>query len=269
MKPRRALGALLGIGIVTTAAAPAHAFSGIADAYIYSLVITVLPDAAFATYGIVVAGKGELPSAGLSIAEIAVTAPQTVFYTTVYAAYQGKDDDQEPLPSFFLIPSAATSILTTHGIWSTATSNVRPGVLAGASIAVGIDAVLTTGVLASTFNGRLSGREIGVATALLTAPQIAVASTLAATSPGPSRAGWIGLSAWSGALFVHGLASAIHGHGDDPPPRAPFPSILRAPRPAPSSRRPLLGPSSIHVGPVVVSDGVASAPGIGVSGVLF
>jgi hypothetical protein len=256
---RGVLGGLLGLGIVTTATTPARAFSTAADLYIYTLVITALPDAALATYGIAVAAKGELPVRGLSIVETAVTVPQAVFYTTYYTAYQVKDDNQGSIPLLLLLPATATSILSTHGIWSTATTNVRPGVLAGASIAVGADAVLTTGAIAGAIAGRFSERPIGVATLVLTVPQIAGASYLAATGPAAERSGWIGLSAWSGALFVHGLISTIRGD------RAGVRSIgtARGERSLP------LVPGSLRVGPSVVTDGVVSAPGLAVSGVLF
>jgi hypothetical protein len=257
---RRALGGIFGLGILTTTAAPAHAFSGVADLYLYTLVITSLPDAALGTYGIVVAARGELPARGLSIAETAVAAPQMAFYSTFYAAYQGKEDDQGSIPMVLLIPTVATSILSTHGIWSLATTRVRPGVLAGGSIAVGVDAALTTGVVASTLSGQLSGRAIGVTTLVLTAPQVAVGGYLAATTPASDRAGWIGLTAWSGALFLHGLASTIRGHRAN----------VSLPRSSAAAEGPrLLVPGSIRVGPTVVTDGVASAPGLGVSGVLF
>ena len=100
---------------------------------------------------------------------------------------------------------------------------------------------------------------------ILTTPQLITATYLGATSPPSSRAGWIALSAWSGGLFVHGLASSIAGsHGDISTP-LPAPP----PEPPPSSRPPLMVPASLRVGPMLVTDGVASVPGIGVSGVLF
>jgi hypothetical protein len=262
---RCALGGIFGLGLITTAAAPAHAFSDVAELYLYTLVITALPDAALGTYGVVVAARGELPGRGLSIAETAVAVPQTVFYSTFYAAYQAKEDDQGSIPMFLLMPTVATSILSTHGIWSTATTQVRPGVLAGASIAVGVDAALSTGAIASTLSGQLSGRDIGVATLALTAPQIAVGGYLVATTPASDRAGWIGLTAWSGALFLHGLASTIRGHRANVILPRSSPMAWRAPNDGPR----LVVPGSIRVGPTVVTDGVASAPGLGVSGVLF
>jgi hypothetical protein len=280
---RRALGGLVGMGIVTTAAAPAHALDQFDRYFIAGVVISLIPDVTFATYDIVVASKGELPSHGWSVAETALTVPQTSFGYIASVALQGKGNDENSATQVLvLIPTIGVSILSTHGIWSTATTNVRSSVLAGTSAAVGADAALTTGVLTRTFTGHLSSRAVGITGMVFTAPQVAVASYLGATSPS-SRAGWIALSAWSGGLFLHGLASAIAGNHNESPPPAPAPAPPapplspalppgQAPSPAPtapSARPPLLVPGSLRMGPMIVSDGVASAPGIGVSGVLF
>ena len=262
---RRALGGLLGMAIVTTAAAPARASDGLTTFVTTVILAVVIPDVVFATYDIAVAGKGELPSAGWSIAETIITAPQTVLGNSFYATVQSDQYSEAPIQLLTMIPSIGVTILSTHGIWSTATTNVRPGVLAGSSVAVGANIVLTTGVLASASSGRFSGRPIGIATMLFTAPQVAATSYLAATNPSSTRAGWIALSAWSGTLFVHGLVSTIRGHGSDAvPPEAAPPSP-----PGPDSRSPLLVPASLRLGPTVVSDGVATAVGIGVSGALY
>lgn len=282
---RQALGGLLGLAIVSTATVPARA-SG--DSIFNTLVVVaagiVITDVVFAAHGISVAGKGELPTAGWSIAETVFTVPQTVASNIFVSTVLLKDDD-DGVHAAALIPTIGVTILTTHGIWGTAVSEshaARPGVLAGSSIAVGADVALTTSILACTFAGKLSGRPVGILNMVFTAPQVAAASYLAATTPASDRAGWIGLSAWSGALFVHGLVSAIHGHGDSqsdpveapsPPPPDPLPTPVNTP-PAPlplvpDNRPPLMVPESLRVGPTIVTDGVATAVGIGISGVLF
>lgn len=277
---RRALGGLLGIGIVTTAAAPARASNDLETFVAVVVAAVVIPDVVFATYGIAVAGKGELPSKGWSIAETIFTVPQTVIGNTFYGTLQAKDEDEDGVRVALLASTMGVTILTTHGIWSTATTKVRPGVLAGSSIAVGADVALSTGVIASALSGRFSGRPIGITTMLFTAPQIAAAGYLGATSPSSSRAGWIGLTAWSGTLFLHGLVSTIRGHADndpspaDPPvpPPLPLPPKQTPPPPppfVPNDKAPLMVPESLRIGPTIVSDGVATAMGIGVSGVLF
>jgi hypothetical protein len=282
---RRGLAGLVGIGIVTTAATPARASD--ADGLLAALVVVaagiVITDVVFAAHGISVAGKGELPDNGWSIAETVFTIPQTVAGNLIVATVVSKDDE-DALQVLGLLPTIGVTILSTHGIWGTATTNVRPGVLAGSSIAVGADIALTTSVLARTVNGRLSTRAVGVTTMLFTGPQVAAASYLAATSPASDRGGWIALSAWSGALFVHGLVSTIAGHRSSdfgpveappppPPPPIPLPTPpVKAPPPPlemPDNRPPLMVPESLRIGPMMVTDGVATAMGIGVSGQLF
>jgi hypothetical protein len=278
----RALGALVGIGIVTTAAAPARA-SSVESTLALVLGGVVITDIVFATYGISVAGKGQLPSQGWAIAETVFTVPQTVAVNVLFGTFAGKDDDDDALRVLALVPTMGVSILTTHGIWATSTTNVRPGVLAGSSIAVGADIALSTSALSAAMNGHLVGRPMGITAMLLTAPQVATASYLAATSAPGDRAGWIGLGAWSGALFVHGLVSTIRSHGsrDPEPANEPFPAppppplLLPAKEPppppplVPDNRPPLMVPESLRIGPTIVSDGVATAMGIGISGALF
>jgi hypothetical protein len=282
---RRALGGLVGMGIVTAASAPARATDSLGGVLVKVAVTALIADVSFAVHGISVAGKGKLPSASWSIAETVVTVPQTIAANVLYVglASNDSDGDNDGLRAAWLVPTIGVSILSTHGIWATATTNVRPGVLAGSSIAVGADIALTSGVLSSLGAGRLPGRPAGVTTMLFTAPQVAAASYLAATSPSSSRGGWIGLGAWSGTLFVYGLVAAIRGHGGDhfvpvdapplpPPPPPPRPAktpLLPPPAPIPDNRPPLMVPESLRIGPTIVSDGVATAMGIGISGVLF
>lgn len=279
---RRALGGLLGLAIVTTAAAPARASDSLATFLVTVVAVVTIPDIVFATYGITVASEKRLPSAGWSIAETVWTVPQTVAGNFLYAELGKSQANDDPLQMFLLVPTIGVSILSTHGIWSTATTNVRPGVLAGSSVAVGADIALTTGILTSASRGHLSGRPVGITTMLFTAPQVATASYLAATTPASGRAGWIALSAWSGTLFVHGLISTLHGGRSSdsepeeappvppPPPPAPVQITPSQPvRPVPDNRPPLMVPESLRVGPTIVTDGVATAVGIGVSGVLF
>lgn len=278
---RRVVGGLAGLGIVATAASPARAADQFEAYFIAAIVVSAIPDITFTTYDIYKANQGELPSHAWAVAETALTIPQTIFGHTVCAGLQGSGNDSDSMLHVVLLaPTIGVSILSTHGIWATATTNVRSNVLMGTSVAVGTSATLTTGVLTRTFSGHLSSRPVGIAGMVLTAPQVAVASYLGATEPS-SRAGWIALSAWSGGLFLHGLVSAIAGnHGKDldspppvPPPSPPSsPPLQQGPSPsplAPSDRPPLLVPESLRVGPMIVTDGVASAPGIGVSGVLF
>jgi len=265
---RRALGGLLGIAVVT-AAAPARAGSNDDIVIFIGVVVAavVIPDIVFATYDISVAGKGELPSPGWSIAETILTVPQTVLGNSFYSTVQSKESSDPALQVLTLVPTVGVTILSTHGIWSTATTNVRPGVLAGTSVAVGADIALTMGVIASTQGGHFSGRPVGITTMLFTAPQVAAASYLAATNPSSTRAGWIALSAWSGTLFVHGLVSTIRGVDQREP--TPVEATPPDPPPPPNSRSPLLVPASLRLGPTIVSDGVATAVGLGVSGALY
>jgi hypothetical protein len=109
----------------------------------------------------------------------------------------------------------------------------------------------------AAFQGRLVNRIAGITQMVLTVPQVIAGSYQLATTP-DDRALWITVTAWSGALFVHGLASAIKGklHKQNEP--------LCPPPPPPPEKPPLMVPVSIQWSPAMVSDGIARGPGLGI-----
>src|SRR4029079_4263260 len=97
----------------------------------------------------------------------------------------------------------------------------------GGSLAFGADVTLSTIAFAATFQGRLPHRAAGITQLVLPGPQVIRGTYQLATSPA-DRGVWITMTAWSGALFIHGLASAIKGKlyrpgADIPPPPPPPP----------------------------------------------
>lgn len=113
----------MGLGIVTTAAAPAHAMDELdklARLVLTTASIAAAGDITFATYAIVVAGKGELPSRGWAIAEMVFTIPQTILGHIVYGSTEAKGNAGTALEVLFLIPAINASMLSTHGTWATA-----------------------------------------------------------------------------------------------------------------------------------------------------
>jgi len=256
---------LLAFGAAITVAASAKAGSGDNDRAIF-IVATSVPGAAstvFMAYHIVTAAKGEQPSRTWATAEVAVMALPTLVYPMLLIGVDYFVVEYDPrgvlaIP-LLMLGSTGTAMLMTHGIWSLATTRTPPGVVIGGSLAIGADVSMTSLALASAFLGRLPDRVAGISQVVLTVPQLVAGSYALATSPA-DRGLWITVTAWSGALFVHGFVSAIKGKLHEvvryylPPPETP-------------EKPPLMVPASLQLSPMMVSDGRALAPGLGIRGV--
>jgi hypothetical protein len=212
----------------------------------------LLVDAGFGIYDGVRAGNGALPSRGVGIAQASVASLQVVTFDTLHVVLSVKKGDSPYLGGLVLLPGLANSLFI-HGVWASQTPALPAGVPLGVSATVGFDTALTASILARAGTGHLSGRGMGVAQMVLTAPSIAAFAYEGARDPSDKGA-WAGLAAWSGAIFAHGLVSAIAGASAPPPPPA-------APPAAPPEKPPLLVPASLHLGPVPMAGGGGVALG--------
>jgi hypothetical protein len=188
------------------------------------LLAVLVVDAAAVTYDTFVVASNERPLPGIAAAEAIVALPQVLAYGWLVEQMTRSKESLSPLVAVGAVPS----FMMVHGVWGAASRRVDPGALYGASWAVGIDSALTVNAIGAARSPRLMGRSAGTVEMVLTAPQMAVATTEAAvTKDGEDRTGWLLLDGWAGALFVHGAASAVVGD----PPREPASSHNgRAPR---------------------------------------
>jgi hypothetical protein len=258
-----ACAALLTAGLLTADARPARADEGDVVAALAVVAVGLfIADVTFAVNDIVLGAKGELPSDGYAVAETIVAAPQALAFNPILMVL-AEDIKDEPLSPLLMIPTAGVTALTTHGLWTLTDDGVDPGVLPAVSSAIGANATLTLNALAAAADGELVGRPMGIAQVILTAPSLAGGTYGAIRNP-ERRAEWIALSAWSGALFLHGVASAIWDAAPDSPPPSSPSEPPSPPEPPPDQREkpPLLVPASIQFSPGVVTDGVATVPGI-------
>lgn len=165
--------------------------------------------APFAVYDAVVAAQDELPSTGWAIAETAITGPPILMLYGFAGYFKFKRDDHHDW-----IDTAMFGVFTvqpTHGILSLAQDRLSPGTLYGMSAATGMNVALSFDALTTALGRRsLSSRNIGIFQMVATAPQVGIFSYAAAIRA-DLRPLWIGYAAWSGALFLHGLASTIWG----------------------------------------------------------
>jgi hypothetical protein len=212
---------------------------------------------------------GHLPAKGWAIAEAAVGVPQAVLANGLYIVVSHDADPRDPANvALMLLPIGITS-MATHGVWGAATTNVRPTALYGYSPLIGTNIALTAAAVGEAAARRLSGLPIGIAQTLLTAPQVVLGGVQIAHDPA-NRNIWIGHTAWTTALLAHGIASIIVAAQErrEPPPEPPPPP----PRPREEDdeeeeeKPPLHVPASFHIVPGVVTDGVARAPGVVVTG---
>jgi hypothetical protein len=220
--------------------------------------IALAVDSVFVVYDVRAAVQGQLPARGWSIAETVVSAPQTAFANVCSILLNTESDRRESVAA--LVLPIAIGSMTTHGIWSTATPDVRPLALFGYSPLISTNASLSAVAIGRAARRRRGTRTFGVVEAVLTAPQIALGGVQMVHDPS-NRALWIGHTAWTSALLVHGIASIAAGRDEPPPPPPPLPPPVEVPIVAPVPQ------ASFHVGPGMVSDGVARVPGITVVGV--
>ncbi|HEY8077309.1 MAG TPA: hypothetical protein VIF62_24455 [Labilithrix sp.] len=193
------------------------------DGGVFLIVLGIaVTDIAYVTIDSVYAASPERPPHEIAIVEAGVAAPQAVIgygLTTFIGANEKASWGDAVSAGITTIPS----FMLVHGVWGGTTKHADAGALYGVSWATGADAALTSAVVGRALSGHLGGTTFGVFEMIATAPQIAVATQQAATPSIGSKAGWIALDAWAGALFVHGVASAIAGEVTSPevPPRVP------------------------------------------------
>lgn len=225
-------------------------------------------DISFAAHDIDAAVHNNLLRDEWLIGETVVTAPQTLAFNALLLGLNATNDDDIVLiaNALGILPTAGVTALTTHGIWGLADSKTDADAMAGIAVLSGTNVALTMAALGRLTQGKLHGRGIGVFTMILAAPGLGV-GIYESTFSRPQQGAWIGLTAWSGALFVHSTISAIVD-GDkrnDPPPAAPEPYPGAAPLQQAAKHG--LGPVSFTIAPTVLSDGASRMPGLVAAGV--
>lgn len=225
-------------------------------------------DISFAAHDIDAAVHNNLLRDEWLIGETVVAAPQTLAFNALLLGLNTTNDDSMVAiaNALGILPTAGVTALTTHGIWGLADSKTDADAMAGISVLTGTNVALTMAALGRATQGKLHGRGIGVFTMILAAPGVGV-GIYESTFARPQQGAWIGLTAWSGALFVHSAISAIvdGNERNEPPAAAPEPppdatTLQRASKHG-------FGPVSFTIAPTVLSDGVGRMPGLVAAGV--
>ncbi len=251
---------------------PAQASNGVEIAAV--VVTLVVADLVFVGGDTVYAAQAERPDKTWATTSAIVGAPQTLILSigTPLIAANVNEPYGAPLAATL---STIPAFVTIYGAWGASSSTVDPGALYGVSWATAANGMFTLAALGHATQGRLGGRAFGIMEVIATTPQLAVASAQLAQPNLGSKAGWIGLEAWAGALFVHGVAAIVVGGNDDGPPPLPPPEPPRNPPPPPPDMPP--GPfvpddppkhgpiESMRIAPMPVPGGFV----IGAFGTLF
>jgi hypothetical protein len=239
--------------LATIAALPrtAEAGDGFDNDSVVAVIVAgvVAADILFFSYDMAMVIKEEHPSVGWSIAQTIVTAPQTVVFGGMTVSSELNDRD-ETVPIF--VGAMFTGSLTTHGVWSLASDEVSASQLLFVSPIIAANTIFTVAGLARAMSGELASMPMAVTELLVGGPPLVFLGYRSAMSDDP--AGWIGLTAWSGAIVLHGGVSLLAW------------SLGRMGSDDSSARLPALPFTIRGFGPTVVSDGVASAPGFRISG---
>jgi hypothetical protein len=158
----------------------------------------------------------ELPNEAWAGAEAAIGGLLAIPLNVLVVVAENESRDDVVLRAVLEPAAMWSTMLAAHGIWAAGNDDAEPTEVLGASAMLGVNIPLTVAALSQAVPGRLSAPATAVVQLATTAPAVALGSYGAATSPGDS-AGWIGLTAWSGALLLHGTASLIWGSDVEPP----------------------------------------------------
>ncbi|MFO0614916.1 MAG: hypothetical protein U0414_20170 [Polyangiaceae bacterium] len=208
-------------------------------------------DVAFTAYDASHAVDEQEPDFGWMVAETAVTSPQTILGSIPIVLSQLEEkDDIAVLYGIAALPlSVWANAMATFSVWSMSNPSVEVGPRFGVSWMVGANLTLSTGAIASAFSDcRCTKPWLSIPTVLTGAGET-IGSIYQAVNDKPHRAAWIGLSAWSGVLTLHGAGSLISWYvqkaRDNPgyPYPAPYEPPPRPRPPPPSPRPPLKVPS--------------------------
>lgn len=213
-------------------------------------VSTVTADLMFLLYDVGMLVAKTHPSVGWSIAQTVITGPQAIGFAAL-AVVGEMDDKEEALVGGFL-GAMVTGAMTTHGIWSLSSDRVSGPELFTISPVIAGSAVLTTAALAKATAGRLGSPTLAILELSLAGPSGAYFVYRSAADEA-NRSSFLGLSAWSGVILLHGAASLLAWRVDE------FDKSSQA-------RLPRLPFTVQGFGPSMVSDGFASVPGLQIAG---
>ncbi len=210
---------------------------------------------AFTIHDAVTAKDAKPAATSWTLGETIFTSPQAIYFNGLVGWAHGSGTvDESPRLHLMILPAIWTSQMATHGIWSLALDKEKPAHLYGFSWAIGANLAFTSGTLGGAFGKRLGGTIFGLSEMGGTAPTIIVGLLQLTKANVPDRGSWTLLTAWSGALFLHGATSTVVG--------------LTAPqKPDTNEQRTNKNAFRFIVTPTLIPDGPRRMPGLVAAGV--
>lgn len=202
--------------------------------------------------------NGERLTSGWAIAQTVLTPPQALLFdgAMVWAHGSGEADDS-PEMNLLLVPAIWSSQMATYGIWSLAAEESRPADMYMVSWAIGANTAFMSGAVGAAIEKRFGGVYFGLAEMIGTTPSFLMGLSALSEARRRDESAWFALSVWSGALFMHGMASTVMGFKERD---AEAEEEKRKNTPTKTRAHFMLYPS-------LVSDGRKSVPGLMMGGV--
>lgn len=193
-------------------------------------------DVAFTAVNVRAAVEQEELEEGWMIAQTIVTAPQAVIGDGLMVYGASVRDDQEVVA--LLAPvSLWLNTLATFSTWSLASRRTEVSDRFGVSWLLGANITLTAAAFGGTISnetGHIPSLGVSIPELLIAIPET-IGCAYASSQDEQGRSGWIALTAWSGALVIHGTVSLILelGRDDVSPPEEYYPTPQPMPVPEP------------------------------------
>ncbi len=165
-------------------------------------------DISFTVRAAVLAANGGDSQLAYALPQTLISNPQAAIFNGALMALMSDHDAAE---SFALlhIPATMTTALAVHGTWSLSSPDEDQALIFLASTVTGVNTMWTSFLIGTATAGRNrfssdDALAVGIYQMLTTMPGTAVGIHQALTTD-RMTVGWIGISAWSGLLTVHGL----------------------------------------------------------------
>lgn len=227
-----------------------------------------LADVGFWAYDVALTAKGDRPSQGAAITQVALLGPQALILAGVIAEQESRNSSmnraEELVPAY--IGTSLVGSMAVYGTLALRFKDMSPPRLFLMSQLFATNSLFTVGGLSRLMAGHKTMLPLSITELSMTTPAL-VFSIYRSAADEEWRPMWIGLSAWTGVLALHGLAATVARAFERDSPPSDYASVsVDRPNPRHASSRPRWPFQLNHIGPTVFSDGVKSMPGVDFSG---
>lgn len=218
-------------------------------------------DMFFWSYDIAVTARGERPARGIAIAQLAFVGPQALIVTGLLAEVSSRGRSEDLIPAY--IGTSLLGGMTAYGALALRFRDMRAFDLFTMSQVFSTDFLFTANLAVNVVTGNKMKLGLAITELSMTAPAL-VYSVYKVAADKEWRPMWIGISAWTGTLALHGLVTtvmrAMQKNSGDSYASLNGPALSLVPN---TIKWPV---QFERVGPGVFSDGVNTMPGLEFAG---